>query len=61
MDRQRFAKTALMALMLGAAACDEPSKTAADQSGTQSGDAGREGMDRAGSGDKSHCAGDEKH
>jgi hypothetical protein len=59
MDRQRFAKTALMALLLGASACDEPSKTAADQHGS-SGDAGREGIDRAGTADKSHCGGDGK-
>jgi hypothetical protein len=60
MDRSRFAKTALLALMLGAAACDDKpgAKTAADQ---KNGDGGREGMDRSGSGDKSHCAGDEKH
>jgi len=59
MDRRKLAKAALMALVLGAAGCDEQggAKSAADQHG----DGGKEGMDRAGSGDKSHCAGDEKH
>ena len=58
MDRRKLAKAALMAIVLGAAACDEQgAKSAADQQG----DGGKEGMDRAGSGDKSHCAGDEKH
>jgi len=60
MDRNKLAKAALMALVLGAAGCDEQGpKSAADE---HSGDGGKqEGMDRAGSGDKSHCAGDEKH
>jgi hypothetical protein len=59
MDRRKLAKAALMALALGAARCDEQgARSAADQKG---GDGGKEGMDRAGSGDKSHCAGDEKH
>ena len=61
MDRHKLAKAALMALVLGAAGCDEQqggAKSAADQTG----DGGtQEGMDRAGSGDKSHCGGDEKH
>ena len=58
MDRRKLAKVALMALVLGAAGCEEQgAKSAADQQG----DGGKEGMDRAGSGDKSHCAGDEKH
>ena len=58
MDRRTLAKAALMALALGAARCEEQgAKSPADQQG----DGGKEGMDRAGSGDKSHCAGDEKH
>ena len=58
MDRRKLAKAALMALVLGAAGCDEQgAKSAADQHG----DGGKEGMDRSGTGDKSHCAGDEKH
>ena len=59
MDRRKLAKAALMAIVLGATGCDEQgAKSAADQTG----DGGtKEGMDRAGSGDKSHCAGDEKH
>jgi hypothetical protein len=58
MDRSKLAKAALMAIVLGAAGCDEQgAKSAADQHG----DGGtREGIDRSGSGDKSHCSGDER-
>ena len=58
MDRRKLTKAALMAIVLGAAGCDEQgAKSAADQQG----DGGKkEGMDRAGSGDKSHCGGDER-
>jgi hypothetical protein len=62
MDRHKLAKAALMALVLGAAGCDESGGGGAKTPADQTGDGGvKEGMDRAGSGDKSHCAGDEKH
>lgn len=56
---KRLAKIALLGVVLGAAACDEPAKSAAD---TRDGGTGttREGNDRAGSGDKSHCGGEGK-
>ncbi len=55
---KQLAKMALLGIVLGATACDEPAKSAAD---AQDGGAStREGTDRAGSGDKSHCGGDGK-
>lgn len=51
---RRIAARALLGLLLGAAACDEPAKSAAD---AKDGGASR-GADH--SGDKSHCAGDER-
>ena len=58
MDRRKLAKAALMAIVLGAAGCDE--QGGAKSPTNQQGDGGKEGMDRAGSGDKSHCGGDER-
>ncbi len=40
-------------------ACDEPAKSAADQSG-DGGVSRGEGIDHTGATEKSHCAGDEK-
>lgn len=55
---RRIAKGAIVALILSAVGCDEPAKSAADAN--QDGGI-REGVDHTGSGDKAHCAGDEKH
>ncbi len=56
--RRRIAKTAMLALVL--MACDEPAKSAADQSGDGGASSRGEGIDRSGATEKSHCAGDEK-
>jgi len=52
---RRIAKSAILGLILGAAACDEPAKSAADAKDGGS----TQGADH-GSTDKSHCAGDER-
>ncbi len=51
---RRIAKTALLGIVLGAAACDEPAKSAADAK--DGGSSQRPEIDRSGQGDKSHCS-----
>lgn len=55
---RRIAKAALLGVIVGTAACDEPAKTAADAQ--DGGATSRQDTERAGSGDKSHCGGDGK-
>jgi len=50
---RRIAKAALLGIILGAAACDEPAKSAAD---AKDGGAAKQDNDRSGMGDKAHCS-----
>ena len=52
---RRIVKAAVLGIVLGAAACDEPAKSAADakDGGASS---SRPDNDRASAGDKSHCS-----
>ncbi|HEY1959433.1 MAG TPA: hypothetical protein VGH28_27670 [Polyangiaceae bacterium] len=51
---KRIAKAALLGIILGAAACDEPAKSAVDAK--DGGKTAQPDSDRSGMGDKAHCS-----